>query len=157
MDELSRLNDRAEELNMEIENRPMFGRQRQYVDLNAALQDRVLILELSRLVNDFQRSIKKLQTHEMNNCDNGTSLVYIGVDSLDGDQEIVGELITAQVRALLTCMRIYSHANILKCRSEIHPGPNHSVARIGTPYRKKLRSSIDVRVNLTKKSKTSRQ
>ncbi|KAF8606895.1 hypothetical protein BDV93DRAFT_604215 [Ceratobasidium sp. AG-I] len=96
LDDVLRLNNRAEELNAEIQSRPMFSGQKRHVDADTVLQDRVLILELSQLVSDFQRLIKKLQVREKGSASEDTPPVRTGTDSLDGDEITVGKLAVLQ-------------------------------------------------------------
>ena len=123
LDEASRLNNRAEELNTEIQNRPMFSSQKRPVDINTALQDRVLILELSQLVNDFQRLIKKLIAREKCCTSANEPLICVPTGLLDGDRGTAGKLPILQVRSdLVTYMRGLSRLyGILRRETGLNP------------------------------------
>lgn len=73
---------------------------------NTALEDRVLILELSRLVHDFQSSIKKMRHHNSKDAKKDTSREYIDVDLLDDDgRPTVGSSTSQVCLNLRGCMR----------------------------------------------------
>ncbi|KAF8606896.1 hypothetical protein BDV93DRAFT_520517 [Ceratobasidium sp. AG-I] len=94
-EEISRLDKRTEELDVEIRNRPVFS-SRLSTDNGSALQDRVLILELSRLANDFQISIKKTQPANTNGVNKSTPRDFIDVDLLDDDDRTIASSSTSQ-------------------------------------------------------------
>lgn len=102
---MSCLDKRAKELNNEMRNRSVFNNQRQPAGSNVALQDRVLILELSQLVGDFLALVKNMQHDELKAANEDTPGERIDVDLLDDDSIIAGSS-TSQVCLILTaCMR----------------------------------------------------